>query len=132
MNWFKKLAQFAESIPISIQEENGSIEGIIHYNMEFVNNWLQSVGANIDTSNLIPPIAIAKNMYVEEEFRNQGLGTDLVNSFIGEASDMGARCILLEADVGEDNTFDLTKWYSSFGFETIGTGTYPIMKMILW
>ena len=101
--------------------------------MEFVNNWLQSVGANINTSNLIPPIAIAKNMWVDEEVRNQGLGTDLINNFIGEASDMGAKCILLEADIGEDNAFNLVNWYSSFGFKTIGNGNqYPIMKMDLW
>ena len=58
-------------------------------------------------------------MYVEDDFRNQGYGTQLVDMFIGESSVSGANAIILESDEAESNDFDLTKWYESFGFEKL-------------
>ena len=77
------------------------------------------------------PIAFLKNMYVEDDFKNQGYGTQLVDMFIDESSVLGANVIILESDEAESNDFDLT-WYESFGFEKLESeDANPIMILIL-
>ena len=73
----------------------------------------------------------AKNPYAintdiqQEESRNQGIGTDLLQQFLDKAYDMP---ILLISDEGEENAFGLTNWYEKYGFEYIGeSGGYPVL-----
>jgi GNAT superfamily N-acetyltransferase len=69
-------------------------------------------------------VAVARGMVVEEEYKNRGLGTELLQAFIDEAV-----CV---ADAFEDNDFDLVKWYKSWGFEIITqAGSGPMMVMEL-
>ena len=77
-------------------------------------------------------VAIARGMHVDDDYRNQGHGTELMNSFIEEAASEGAQAVLAIADALEDNEFDLVKWYESWGFETVAqTGSGPFMVMEL-
>ena len=89
-------------------------------------NIISAIQAKYDT------VAIARGMHVDDEYRNQGYGTELMNEFIEEAASEGAQAVLAIADALEDNEFDLVKWYESWGFEVISqTGQGPFMVMEL-
>ena len=78
------------------------------------------------------PIAFLKNMYVEEDFRGQGYGNNLLSWFIEEARAEGASIIILESDEYESNAFGLTAWYEGYGFEVMDTeDDLPIMILFL-
>lgn len=79
--------------------------------------------ANIQT------IAIVKSLYVEEDVRNQGEGSLLLETVI---NDVYADVFLLEVDTLENNTFNLQLWYESFGFTLVGhtKNNYPIMQYV--
>lgn len=73
-------------------------------------------------------IAVLKSVWVEEEEQGNGLGTELVESFLDEASDRGMDRIILIADTEDDNEFNLVEWYESFGFEKITSlKEFPLM-----
>ena len=86
------------------------------------------------------PVAILKNMNVDESNRGQGIGSSLLSDFEDEAIDKRAWSILLIADHGEiqtDGFYEthpggLASWYQSYGFKTIGdAGGNPVMIMTL-
>ena len=82
----------------------------------------------------ISRVAVFSSLYVEEEYRNQGIGTALMEDAINAASDCLADVILLESDIGSDNRFDLTKWYEeNFDFERLDfqSDNYPILVCYL-
>ncbi len=130
-------------IPISVVahneggEEIGWAEGVVHYAGENVHNWAAmqkidpEVMASIEPIQEMLPIGILKNLWVEEEYRGKGYGTELQQTLIDEAFAAGARTLILEADIGETtNPFVLEDWFRSFGFETIGYSSgYPIMVL---
>ena len=71
-------------------------------------------------------------MSVDEDNRGQGLGNYLVSNAIENAAYNGAEAIVLVSDTGEDNQFDLTKWYEGFGFEIHGSASGdPVMVLEL-
>jgi GNAT superfamily N-acetyltransferase len=119
------------------EEYIGSVEGVLLESNEELYNALdiQKILFEDDLRQILSehlPIAFLKNMYVEDDFRNQGYGNQLVDMFINESSDLGANAIILESDEGEDNDFVLTKWYESFGFEKLESKDInPIMILIL-
>jgi len=123
---------------ISKSVDGGSLTGYVTNNNEpQLRNYLTSQGAN---SNLIDSlytkyesIAIIRNMYVDEEYRGQGIGTDLISDALNDAALEGAEVAILVADIHEDNNFDLAKWYEdNFEFEKIGYASGdPIMLKIL-
>ena len=77
-------------------------------------------------------MALIRNMYVDDDYRGQGIGNDLVSNAIDDAANNGADAIILVSDTDEDNPFDLTKWYEGFGFEIVGTaGNNPVMILDL-
>jgi len=45
-------------------------------------------------------------MYVDDDYRGQGIGNDLVSNAIDDAANNGADAILLVSDTDEDNPFD--------------------------
>ena len=82
----------------------------------------------------VTSVAILDSMHVEEQYRGQGHGNDLLENFINEAASFGAELIILTADAhqeqGED--FDLIKWYEGYGFKTIlKTSSGPLMVLDL-
>lgn len=74
-------------------------------------------------------IAILTNMSVEEEYRGDGLGTELLEGFIDDAVEKQAEAIILVADTGENNEFNLVEWYEEYGFEIIHghEESFPVM-----
>lgn len=78
-------------------------------------------------------IAILTNMYIEEEERGNGHGSFLLENFIDDASLEEVEAIILVADTGEKNQFDLVRWYNDYDFEVIFSerNVYPVMVKIL-
>lgn len=119
------------------EEYIGSVEGVLLESKMELNNALnlQKILFDDDLRQILSehlPIAFLKNMYVEDDFRNQGYGNQLVDMFINESSGLGANAIILEADESEDNNYSLTSWYESFGFETLDSeDVNTVMILIL-
>ena len=108
--------------PINIEQESGSVEGyVVDTNQEQLGNWMKSSGFPISTTkhiqNTYIRICILKSIRVEEESRACGIGSGLLQDTINEAERKGAEAILLQADTGEQNDFNLIAWYESYGFE---------------
>lgn len=116
-------------------EDGGSLEGyVVDTDQPQLENYLTSQGAAPELIKALRDrynrIAIIRNMWVDEELRGGGIGTDLVGQAIGDAFSSGAEAIILVADMAESNLMPLDKWYESFGFKTIGTaGGDPVMVM---
>jgi len=133
----KSFEFITEQKSISQHTEGGSLEGyVMSTDKPNINNYLQSQGARPELINNITnrykTLALIRNMYVDDEYRGQGIGNDLVSNAIDDAASNGADAIILVSDTDEDNPFDLTKWYEGFGFEIVGTaGTNPVMILDL-
>ena len=137
MKYLKYFESNIPSIPIDITITNkygddvGSVEGVIHYHKEYLDNWLykEGIALHIDENTIEFPIAILKNINVDEEYRNQGYGNEGMSLFLDEAYE--AKMIFLMVDIGESNEFNLKDWYESFGFEVVGrAGDYPVMMLV--
>jgi len=133
----KSFEFITEQKSISQHTDGGSLEGyVMSTDKPNINNYLQSQGARPELINNITnrykTLALIRNMYVDDEYRGQGIGNDLVSNAIDDAASNGADAIILVSDTDEDNPFDLTKWYEGFGFEIVGTaGTNPVMILDL-
>ena len=121
---------------INQQEEGGSLEGyVVDTSAPQLTNYLTSQGADARLATAIASkfstIAIIKNMYVDDESRGKGIGSQLLESAIDEAFAYGAEAIVLVADMAEDNQAlgkSLDQWYASYGFTKIGmAGSDPVM-----
>ena len=126
-NWREYIEDDSENIDIEV--EGGSLSGVVHNDIRRVLNWAEKERTSPETIETIgtlkDPIAVLKNIHVEEESRNQGIGTDLLQQFLDKAYNMP---ILLISDEGEENAFGLTNWYEKYGFEYIGeSGGYPVL-----
>jgi ribosomal protein S18 acetylase RimI-like enzyme len=133
----KSFEFITEQKSISQHTEGGSLEGyVMSTDKPNINNYLQSQGATPELINNITKryktLALIRNMYVDDDYRGQGIGNDLVSNAIDDAVNNGADAIILVSDTDEDNPFDLTKWYEGFGFEVVGTaGNNPVMILDL-
>lgn len=126
-------------VPISQDHEFGSIDGyVVDTSKEQLENYLTKQGASQHTINSLKEsfrrIAIIRNLWVDDEHRGEGIGTELMESAIENAFANNAEAIVLIADTGEDNSQmgkTLEQWYSSMGFKTIGdAGGDPVMILI--
>ena len=73
-------------------------------------------------------MGVLRNLYVDEDYRDQGHGNELLEEFMIEAAESGAEAVLLIADDAESNSFNLIEWYEGYGFEIITkTGSGPLM-----
>ena len=133
----KSFEFITEQKSISQHTEGGSLEGyVVSTDKPNISNYLQSQGATPGLINSImqryKTLGLIRNMYVDDDYRGQGIGNDLVSNAIDDAAGDGADAIILVSDTDEDNSFDLTKWYEGFGFEIIGVaGNNPIMILDL-
>ena len=93
--------------------------------------WLnREVGGQEGLLNRYERVAVLKSMSVEEDIRGEGLGSQLLDDWIEEASESGAEAVFLIADKSEDNKFDLQKWYESRGFKkVVNTSSGPFMVL---
>jgi len=108
--------------PINIEQESGSVEGyVVDTNQEQLKNWIKRSGFSPSVAERIQNeykrIGIIKSIRVEEEARGSGIGSSLLQDAMREAEEIGAKALLLQADTGEQNEFNLIRWYRSFGFE---------------
>ena len=117
---------------IEMDWDEGSVFGIVHHDREHINNWIETerVQPNFDTipDDELFPIGILKNINVNEEYRGQGFGVDLMENFLTECSH--CQYVVLIADLGEEQRedFNLIDWYKSFGFTIFGeSGGNPVM-----
>jgi len=120
---------------ISKSIDGGALEGyVVDTDKSQLKNYLESQGASEQLINNIASkfgrISIIKNMYIDDDSRGQGLGSNLLNNAIDDSYDRGAEAILLIADVHESNEFSIVDWYKNYGFEIIGdAGGDPIMLL---
>jgi GNAT superfamily N-acetyltransferase len=133
----------SEVIDINIYDESGedfvgSANGILHKDKERLLNLLKMEKASKDAfeyfnnldENAYMPISILQNVNIFEESRGKGYGDEALDKFIDKSYEMGAKTILLIADTGEDNKFNIVEWYKKNGFTQIGlSGVMPIMVM---
>lgn len=132
-----KIKHLLKESLISISQENdgGSLEGyVVDTDQPQLKNYLS--GHHVSTKLIVKlvtkfkRIAIIKNLYVDEDYRNKGFGRDLLDHAIDSAYEADAEAILLIADTEEQNAFDLIQWYKNYGFEIIGHGdSNPIMLL---
>ena len=123
-----------------IEEEdgfNGNYEGyVIDTNKENLQNWL--VNEISDTGDIYNAVSkysnkifILKNINIEEGFRGQGYGTDILEDALSEALNLvQADSVILLSDSSEtqDEGFVLEKFYESQGFKEISNHEgYPLM-----
>jgi len=110
--------------PINIDWEEGSVFGVVHFDREHLNNWIKSekIQANFDSisDKDIFPIGILKNINVEEEYRGQGFGLDLMDSFLVECSHCSYITLIADLDEEQRENFNIVDWYKSFGFSIFG------------
>lgn len=124
-------------ISISEYQTGGSCEAyVVDTEQENVENWLNKTGCyDVDfiasIRNRFSRIAIIKGLYVEEDSRHQGIGTSIFEKILDNAGLYDAKAIMLECDKGENNNFDIQKWYEDYEFEVVFQYTNPIMLMTL-
>lgn len=115
--------------------EVGSISGYVCSLSD--NNWENYLNArnkcnhvtNLKQTNA-EKIGIVGSMFVEDEFRNCGYGTELLNCAMDRMEFLEADIIILIADNLEDNNFSLVEWYISKGFEVLDTEEKELPLMI--
>ena len=137
LRYFESLFNQPEVIDIEITDttgtEVGNVSGVIHYSADNVNNWMNSQKISHEKQAILwkylqLPVAILKNINIEEDQRNRGFGYRGLNLFLDKVKQ--ANSVLLIADVGEENNFNLEEWYKGFGFKTIDiSGGMPIMVL---
>lgn len=131
--------EFLRKSPVLINQyhNHGSLEGyVVDTDQEQLENYLTSQGADqnlIDKlRNQFQRIAILRNLYVDEQNRNLGIGTELLNNAIQDSLYNNAQAALLVSDSAENNEIDLVKWYNELGFNTVGfAGNDPVMVLEL-
>lgn len=116
--------------------DGGSLEGyVVDTDQPQLENYLTSQGASIDLVRALQKryhrIGIIRNMWVDEDLRGGGIGSDMLEAAIGDAFAFGADAIMLVADMAEDNTQlgkPLDQWYAGWGFKAVGSaGGDPVM-----
>ena len=122
-------------ISINQSNEGGSLEGyVVPTDKPQLTNYLTSQGASHQLiqqlSQQFSIIGIIRNMYIDDDMRGQGYGSDLMDNAIDDAFNNGAEAIVLVADTHEENEIDLVKWYENYGFVVVGDASGdPVMLL---
>lgn len=122
---------------ISIHHEKGGMDAyVVDTSMENAENYLKSKGyseASVAEIRKHKRVCIILGIRVDEEHRGEGIGTELLEEIIENASIYGSEIIILEADTSESNDFDLVEWYEGYEFKTIERerANYPLMLLDL-
>jgi len=113
---------------IEIDQEEGSASGYMASTKDeqignIMSSWRNCISSPDEVVSFIrskfESFAILNNINVYEGHRGEGIGTELLDSFIDEA--YGSDIIILEADIleSQDEGFNLQRWYEDNGFVTI-------------
>jgi hypothetical protein len=130
-NYIKENESVSIDIDIDGDDETvGSVNGIVHFDRSYLNNWLDSQKVDTQASKYISdiadddllPIGILNNINVYDGYRNKGYGTEGLDSFIDKVADEYAKYVILISDANEEQGkgFDLKSWYEEYGFKNIG------------
>ena len=131
-----------QCIDIEHESEKGSISGYISDDSTYLTNYLSEFLSNDQINEILTALssketsqyAIIKNINVDEDARNQGIGTNLMECFLDECYVAETEYCFLISDTNESNEFDLVNWYESFDFKPIakmGVGILMSMDMQL-
>lgn len=124
MKHLKLYENFNESLIYDKSFDYGSIQGIIHFGMNRVNNWLikRKLLPSDYEENINLPMAFLNNINVNEEYRGNNYVFEMYDDFEDWCIENGCYTIILESDSGESQLegFDLDSWYKSLGFYEIG------------
>jgi len=125
-----------KNISLMDEESFGAIEGYVSDQIEEqltnrCNRW--GVDVSLAKEKVKKRFAILDSLYVREEKRNLGIGTELLTQFIEQCRKEGADVIFLEADTSENNAFNLKDWYRRYGFcDLIYDIMYLNLKKSFW
>ena len=119
-------------------DHGGSLEGyVVDTDQPQLYNYLTGQGASPELAKKIASkyhrVGIIRNMWVDEDLRNGGIGSEMLESAIDQAFGQGADAIILVADMAEDNSQlgkPLDKWYAGWGFETVGRAGSDIVMVL--
>jgi GNAT superfamily N-acetyltransferase len=126
MKFLENYSNFNETLPIEVTDDVGSAFGVVHYSWKTLNNWFINNKIDrqkLDLNDLEFPVAVLKNINVDEDYRNQGIGNTIMQTFLNECGIQDVKTILLESDVTEHQLdgFNLDKWYEGWDFIKIGS-----------
>lgn len=126
------LRENIESTHIEINEDYGYCVGKVHDDITRIVNWFSFRKFDFKKYEkyLKKPVGFLNNIYVDSDKKGIGYGNKLYSEFEKKCFSNGAKCIILECDIGtpQNEGFDLKKWYESFGYKVIGIERgYPIM-----
>lgn len=77
-------------------------------------------------------VAFLDDIEVYPHARGEGHGNSLMESFLDEAVEHGARACVLAADTSQDQEegFDLQRWYEGWGFRVIAQASNGPLMMV--
>lgn len=99
----KKLATEAKAIRFSVEENGAEVGRAFLY---IVYNDLHD-----------NPYGLVEDVYVEEDARGKGIGTDIINELISEAKRVGCYKLIATSRHQRKN---IHVWYGKLGFEKYG------------
>ncbi len=127
MKYIKELSSFnneKKSIYFTKDEKYVPYEGIIHYDINKIENWFLKRKIDFDKYReyIQIPVAFLNNINVNNRYSGQGYGNELYSDFEKECYDNNVIALFLESDSGEaqKDGFILDDWYKSLEFEIIG------------
>lgn len=124
MKHLKLYENFNESLVYDESFEYGSVQGVIHFDMNRVNNWLikRQLLPDDYEEDINLPMAFLNNINVNEEDRGKNYGFEMFDDFEDWCVENRCHSIMLESDSGESQLegFDLDSWYESLDFIEIG------------
>lgn len=129
------MKQYSKNYSLEEDDFEGSIECYsVDTKKENLKNWLESeVGDNgqiyAAIQSLAKEILIIKNVYLEEEYRGQGLGQDIINEALGD-SFSNAAILVCDTYESQKSGFNLEKFYESVDFKTIETNSQNCPLMV--
>lgn len=114
---------------IELEVNNGSVSGYsVDSHEEQIQNWFINRKLPVVDLSRYKSVTFLNNFQVDEEHRNKGIGSELLEMFIAESF---TDCIIVECDTEERNEFDLVEWYKDYGFRVLIEKDNPVMILEL-
>lgn len=114
---------------IELEVNNGSISGYsVEFHEEQIQNWFINRKLPVVDLSRFKTVTFLNDFQVDEEYRNKGIGSQLLEMFIAESF---TDCIIVECDTEEQNEFDIVEWYKDYGFTVLIGNDNPVMILEL-